>query len=402
MKTIPSTFRPSIRLLIFLFFILLNLKSSSQPQVLWKFNTGAAVYGTAAIHNQMVYFGSGNHSFYALNKISGKLIWEYKTKGAVHSDPLIYEDKVIFSSADGKVYALDQRSGQLLWSFTTKGEQQYDAWDYYLSSPVVAEGRVYIGSGDSSVYALDLQSGKKIWSFKTGGIVHATPVIKDKKVLIGSYDGFFYALDTQSGQLIWKFKTVGDLYFPKGEIQKAASTNESSVFFGSRDYNLYSLSLKTGTGQWNRKEGGSWIIATPLLDQDQLYVGTSDTHQFHRMGTTYGDIKWTLPLNMRVYGAAVMMNKELVFGCFNGRVYFVNPETGKVNTSFQTEESKKHYAALFDENDKVRKDIDPDGKNYLEVEKRILALGAILASPKVDQDLLYFGDANGFFYALKR
>ncbi|WP_182956531.1 outer membrane protein assembly factor BamB family protein [Pedobacter gandavensis] len=315
---------------------------------------------------------------------------------------MIHEDIVIFSSADGKVYALDHRNGKLRWSYTTKGEQQYDAWDYYLSSPVVSKNIVYLGSGDSSVYALDLASGKQIWSFKTGGIVHASPVIKDEKVLIGSYDGFFYALNAKTGGLIWKFKTVGDLYFPKGEIQRAAVTNEKDVFFGSRDYNIYSLNLKTGTGQWNRKEPGSWIIAPPLLYQDKLYVGTSDTHQFHSMGTTYGDIKWTLPLNMRVYAAASMMNNELVFGCFNGRIYFVNPESGKVNASFQTEESKKNYAALFDEKDKVRKDIDPDGKNYLEVERRILALGAILSSPTVENDQVYFGDSNGFFYAIKR
>ncbi|MCX2451442.1 PQQ-binding-like beta-propeller repeat protein [Pedobacter sp. PLR] len=164
---------------------------------------------------------------------------------------------------------------------------------------------------------------------------------------------------------MWKFKTVGDLYFPKGEIQKSAATNENPVFFGSRDYNIYSLNLKTGTGQWNRKESGSWIIATPFLYQDKLYMGTSDTHQFYSMGSTYGDIKWTLALHMRVYGATRIMNKELVFGCFNGRIYFVDPESGKINASFQMEESKKHYAALFDEKDKVRKDIDPDGKNYL-------------------------------------
>lgn len=96
MKITFSTFRPSIRLLFFLSFIFFNLKSSSQPKVLWKFNTGNAVYGTATIHNQTVYFGSSNHNFYALNKISGELVWKFKTNGAIHSDPLIHGDKVIF------------------------------------------------------------------------------------------------------------------------------------------------------------------------------------------------------------------------------------------------------------------------------------------------------------------
>lgn len=399
MPSIFSRFGPFIMLISFLFS---SLNGSSQPSVLWKFKTDTAVYSTAAIHNDLVYFGSGDHSFYALNKLSGKIHWKFKTNGAIQSDPLIHSNKVIFSSADGKVYALDHQNGKLIWSFATKGEQQYDAWDYYLSSPVAAENMIYFGSGDSSIYAVDAASGKQRWTFKTGGIVHASPLIKDNKVLVGSYDGSFYALDSKSGQLIWKFKTVGDLYFPKGEIQKAASAKGNEVLFGSRDFNMYSLNLKTGTGQWNRKESGSWIIATPLLDQDRLFVGTSDTHRFYSMGSTYGDIKWTLPLNMRVYGAAAFIQKELVFGCFNGRLYFVEPESGKINATFQTEESKKYYTALFDEKDAVRKDIDPDGKNYLEVEKRILALGAILSTPIVEKDLVYFGDSNGYFYALKR
>lgn len=402
MKKNKSTFSRSRLLLIYLPLICFSLQGRSQPKVLWKFATGKPIYATAATDQNLVYFGSGNHNFYALNKLSGAIQWEFKTKGAVQSDPLLHGDKVIFSSGDGKVYALNKKNGKLIWSFASKGEQQYDAWDYYLSSPVASENTVYLGSGDSTVYALDLSTGKQVWSFKTGGIVHASPLVKDHKVLIGSYDGLFYALDSKTGALIWKFKTVGDLYFPKGEIQKAASTHENSVFFGSRDYNSYSLNINTGTGQWNRKEAGSWIIATPLYDQDKLYFGSSDTHNFYSIGATYGDIKWTLPLNMRVYGSAVLLDKELVFGCFNGRIYFVDQETGKVNATFQTEESKKNYNALFDENDKVRKDIDPDGKNYLEVERRILALGAILATPVIDKSLLYFGDSNGFFYALKR
>ncbi|MBK7030868.1 MAG: PQQ-binding-like beta-propeller repeat protein [Bacteroidales bacterium] len=37
---------------------------------------------------------------------------------------------------------------------------------------------------------------------------------------------------------------------------------------------------------------------------------------------------------------------------------------------------------------------------YLESEKKIQALGSILSDPLVDDNTLYFGDANGHFYAL--
>ncbi|MBB2149250.1 PQQ-binding-like beta-propeller repeat protein [Pedobacter sp. LMG 31462] len=78
-KITRSTHRLSSPFLMLLSFLFFSLKSSSQPKVLWKFDTGTAIYGTATIHNQMVYFGSGNHNFYALNKISGKVVWKFKT-----------------------------------------------------------------------------------------------------------------------------------------------------------------------------------------------------------------------------------------------------------------------------------------------------------------------------------
>lgn len=368
----------------------------------WKFPTGAAIHSSPVSNGKMVYFGSGDQHLYALDKNSGKMEWKFKTNGAVHSSPVINEQRVIFSSGDGYVYALDKISGQLIWKFKTNGEKKYDTWDYYLSSPIVNEQLVYIGSGDSSIYALDVTSGKKQWAYKTGGSVHADPVIKDKTVLTGSYDGFFYALDSKSGSLKWKFKTVGDQYFPKGEIQKAAIVQDSTVFFGSRDFNIYALDLKTGTGKWNMKEIGSWIIASPLFYKGNIYFGTSDTHRFYALKANSGTIKWTLPLNMRVYGTAIMMGTELVFGCFNGKVYFVDPETGKINSTFQTEESKSRYASIYDETDHFRKDVSLYGDNYLSVEKKILALGSILSTPLTDGRMLYFGDSNGFFYALHK
>jgi len=118
-------------------------------------------------------------------------------------------------------------------------------WDYNLSSPVIYNGAVYVGSGDSTIYAIEAKTGKKIWAYKTNGIVHASPVIRDNVVYTGSFDGSMYALDSRNGNLIWKFKTVGDNSFPKGEIQNAALLFSNTLFFGSRDYNIYAINIKT-------------------------------------------------------------------------------------------------------------------------------------------------------------
>jgi len=257
-----------------------------------------------------------------------------------------------------------------------------------------------VGSGDSTIYAIEAESGKNIWRYKTNGIVHASPIIKDKVLYIGGYDGFLYALDSKSGKLIWKFKTIGDKYFPKGEIQKAAAIFNNTIIFGSRDGNIYALNLKTGSGEWNMKERGSWIIATPFIYNDNIYFGTSDTHKFYCLSARSGEIKWILPLNMRVYGTASTINGKIVFGCFNGKLYFVDPETGQVEFTFQTAGSKRGYYSIYNNNDEFRKDFTLYDKNYLDSEKRILELGSILSNPLVEDHNVFFGDVKGYFYAL--
>lgn len=381
--------------------VLTSLPTFSQIELRWRFPTDSAIYSTPVVSGEHIYFGSSDTYLYALTKSEGKLSWKFKTNGKVNSMVAATEKSVMFSSTDGKIYSVNKADGKLAWSFKTGGEQRYDLWDYYLSSPVVHNQVVYVGSGDSAVYALDALNGRKLWQYKTMGIVHASPVVKDSTVFIGSYDGWFYALDAKNGSLRWKFKTVGDAYFPKGEIQKAAVIHKNTIYFGSRDFNIYALDLKTGTGKWNMKERGSWVIATPHFYNDNIYFGTSDTHRFYCMNAESGEIKWTLPLNMRVYGTASSIGDQVVFGSFNGKIYFVDAENGKINSTYQTPESKKSYTTIFDADDHIRKDVDLYGNDYILIEKRILALGSILSSPVTENNSLYFGDTNGYFYALK-
>lgn len=384
-----------------LFLLCYSMFCMAQDSLLWKFTSGAAVYSSATISGSSLFIGSGDMNMYSLDKNTGSLNWKFGTKGAVHSTPAVLGDYVYFTSSDGTVYSLHKNNGKMAWLFATRGEQKKDIWDYYLSSPVIEKGIVYTGSGDSSVYALNAMSGALIWSFKTNGIVHATPVVYEGVLYVGSFDGNFYALDAATGKLVWKFKTVGDAYFPLGEIQKAAVVFENTLIFGSRDYNIYALDAKTGTGKWNMKETGSWIIATPFVHNRNIYFGTSDSHRFYCMDAATGEIKWKLPVNMRVYGSACLAGTNIAFGCFNGKMYFVNPGTGGVNDFFQTEESKTQYSQVYTAEDGFRTGFILYGDDYKVSESKILALGSILSTPLVENGIMYFGDSCGNIYGLK-
>ncbi len=389
-----------IRLLTPITLLLFYLNVSIGQEVAWEFKTADRVYSSPTLNGNLVFFGSGDHHLYALDKNTGKEIWRYKTGGAVHSSPIVWNNSVVVGSDDGSLYAIAKSSGQLIWKFASKGEKMYDLWDYYRSSPTANSDTFFWGSGDGNVYAIKAQTGDLKWKFTTEGIIHASPVVKDNKVFIGSYDGYFYCLDASRGDLNWKFKTIGASYFPKGEIQKAALVKDDVVYFGSRDYNIYALNAKTGKGIWNMRQPSGWIIATPLEYKNNIYFGTSDAHKFYALEKGNGTTVWIFPVHMRVYGSAIAHNNVIYFGTFDGKVIGLDHATGKQLWEFQTESRKANYSRIYTEKGAFKEGFELYGKDLLVSEKAIHDLGSILSTPVIADETIYFGSSDGSIYAV--
>lgn len=371
--------------------------------LLWKYSTSAKIISSPFIDSTYIYYGSDDGNFYCNDLSDGRLIWKFGTGKSIRSSATVAVGKVFFGCEDGFVYALDTRQGKLQWKFATNGERSYDLWDYYRSSPVYHKGLIYIGSGDGHIYAINARTGKPAWSFATNGIAHADPVISNDTLFVGSFDGNFYALQAASGKLVWKFKTIGDRYFPKGEIQKAALVTKDAVYFGSRDYNIYALNKHTGEGLWNMKENGSWIIAAPLEKDGKLYFGTSDSHAFYCLNNFYGELQWKAALPLRSYNTPVTYDSLIIAGCYDGFLYGFGEKSGKLQWKFQTAGSQLNYNTVFDSSGHFRKDFSIYGNDEVtkSSEAKILALGSILSTPVIRNGIIYFGSTDGSLYAVK-
>ena len=385
---------------LFIFFLLASILTQAQQKEVWKFKTNGRIYASPVIEDGVLYIGSGDMHFYAIDETTGTKKWEYVTNGAIQSSACLTGKLVIFGSADGNLYALDKQSGKLVWKFASEGEKLYGLWDYYLSSPKISEGIVYWGSGDGNIYAVNISDGSLSWNYPTGDIVHSSAAFSGDTLFMGSFDGYLYALNKVNGALIWKFHTIGAAYFPKGEIQKAALVKGNTVYFGSRDYNIYALDIKTGRGKWNYREPAGWIIATPAEYKGNLYFGTSDAHVFYCMNKNNGKILWKLPLNMRVYGSAIFKDDLVYFGCFNGILYGVDYLTGDIKWKFQTEASKNNYSTIYKQDNTFRDDFHLYGEEYEASEAKIHKLGSILSTPVIDNQNIYFGSSDGNVYSV--
>ncbi|HJS88935.1 MAG TPA: PQQ-binding-like beta-propeller repeat protein [Steroidobacteraceae bacterium] len=267
-----------------------------EMKLLWRFHTGNMVRSTPAVVDGMVYVGSNDKHFYALDAKTGRLSWSFSARGGIASSPAVSHGRVWFADATNTIYALDARTGHLIWKVSTGQDLPVvGGWDFYQSSPTVMEGVLYVGSGDGHIYARDARTGRRMWAFATQGRVHTSPAVWGRYVVFGSMDGALYALDRRTGQLLWKHQTDTRPPFPMTGAFIGSPTIAADlglVFAGCRDGYLYAFDIATGRLRWRLGEDGSWVVSTPAYEDGVVYATTSDTRRVQAVDARTGKIRW--------------------------------------------------------------------------------------------------------------
>jgi outer membrane protein assembly factor BamB len=108
------------------------------------------VHSSPALSCGIVYAGSSDRYFYALNAETGALVWKFKTgddpkthlMAGIRGSAAVTSGTVCFGCRDADFYALDARTGALKWKVANDGS-------WVISSPAVADGVVYYTTSDS-------------------------------------------------------------------------------------------------------------------------------------------------------------------------------------------------------------------------------------------------------------
>ena len=208
-------------------------------------NVGDIIRSSPAVSNGIIYFGSRNSYFYAVDAATGAKLWEFKTISWVESSPAIVNNVVYFGSNDGNLYALNALTGEKLWSFHVPFPIK--------SSPAVADGIVYFGCDDYAVYALDARTGKKRWSIGTGDVVSASPVVSGGLVFFGSWDSYFYTVDAKKGRLHLKMPAT------KSVISSPAVKDDIAYFINSEG-TLIAVDIKARNWPGENRIRPNWQI----------------------------------------------------------------------------------------------------------------------------------------------
>jgi outer membrane protein assembly factor BamB len=222
----------------------------------------------------MVYIGSSEGNFRALDLASGKPVWQFDgLAGFVETKPLVYDGKVIFGAWDQYLYALDAKTGKLAWKW--KGDKPGTLLSPAACWPIAANGKIFIVAPDRKMTALDARTGEQLW--RTGDYVvrESIGLSQDQtRFYVRAMNDFFYAFSTSAArpEKVWELN-AGFGY----DINSAMLVEKDGVlFYGTKNGLLFALDAKTGAIKWEHKLGTGVMNTVVPLSSTQVLTTDFD------------------------------------------------------------------------------------------------------------------------------
>ncbi len=331
------------------------------------FPTHREVISAPKTDGNLIFFGSVNYIFYAINDRCEE-VWKYSTRDRVKSDPLVADDLVFISSYDGHLYALQPDSGREVWIFPprdlaennmdleSQGFEGDNKEETAVEETVAAEGAEGAEAPTAEEAPAAAPEPEKV-DLKVGDFSYSSPLYHEGVIYLGNLDFYMYAINADDGTLKWRFKT-------QAPVTSSPIVVDGVLYFGSNDGNIYSIQLEPLTTLW-KLPTRDWVNSSPTFAEGSIFIGTNDRHILS-IDAKSGQQKWSFETE----GPAISIpvpHKNLVIGAGSsgdGQVYALARDTGKLFWKFRTG-------------------------------------GSIKSDPVLKNDLLYVTSGDGYFYAFR-
>jgi outer membrane protein assembly factor BamB len=322
-----------------------NSKQSTLP---WTYSTKGKIFAHPIINGDMIYVGSMDSMFYALDKASGECIWSVRTNAPIQSAACTYK-KAVYVKSGNSAFAINQKNGEMIWSYVDTSMQltgKMDPWDFHSGSPVIHESLIYFGFPDGRVLGFDLKNGNIEDEVVYGDTVAIKSglLINNGTLYFGGWNGKVYAYNLEEDTLEWIYKTYEEQSYPTfGQVNTQPVIADNLLYFGSRNPEMQVIDILTGKKAWSYIEpDGGWISGEALVKDGILYIGGSDNHEMFAFDAATGKLRWTFeflnnnftkPLIYKDYLLFTTGDAYNVYGKGNGRgyLYALNKEDGAIH-----------------------------------------------------------------------
>ncbi len=266
--------------------------------VVWRRAAVGFAYSAPAARGGSIYVAS-EHGLAALARADGKTLWNCALDGnATESSPLIVGDRIIVGDSGGAIKAVSF-DGKVIWSYSVMDAEGRQGDPDEGIGQTRARPRTAASDGSivyqpvfdqKRIIAIDLKAGRRRWAFETNGWVYGVPALADDKVFFGSQDRQLYCLHKTRKALQWSFPTTS-------RIEAGVGYQNGSVFCASCDGSVYRVNAETGKEVWTyrtpRSEANPAIYSAPVCTDDAVYFGSFDGY-LYCLKIDDGKLKWRI------------------------------------------------------------------------------------------------------------
>lgn len=137
--------------------------------------------------------------------------------------------------------------------------------------------------------------------------------------------------------------------------------------------------------KWSFKTGG-WVISSPAVSSDTVYVGSDDRH-LYAIDRTSGTERWRFKTGAHVRSSPAISNGVIYFSSYDGNVYALDAATGAEKWKFATDGERRFEAPGLHGMKPATQTI-PDFWDFYQ------------SSPVVHDGVVYVGSGDTHVYAL--
>ncbi|HJZ11213.1 MAG TPA: PQQ-binding-like beta-propeller repeat protein, partial [Acidobacteriota bacterium] len=206
-----------------------------------------------------------------------------------------------------------------------------------------------------------------------------------------------YAINIKNGSVLWK-KSLGEY------VRSSAICSKTHIFVGSisstqKAGTLWCLSKATGDTVWRRNVAP--IFSSPILDREEVIVGTDDEYLY--CFDTAGKQKWRVGLGGKVRSTPAVAKEFVYAGSFGGIFYKIRRLTGEVvwrnsesGSLYSSPALGKGFVTVGNNGGLVMLFQTATGKKMSEYATG----GPVTASPLIINRFVLIGSNDGRFYVL--
>ncbi len=121
----------------------------------WRYKAGAKITSPPVVSSLSVSFASQDRSLYSVGARSRDLLYQFETDAAVSAPLVKHGDRIYLASEDFNFYCLNANNGKVQWSFLSGLPIR--------RSPYVIDGRIYVLPDAGGIIALKTATGAHVW-----------------------------------------------------------------------------------------------------------------------------------------------------------------------------------------------------------------------------------------------